>query len=327
MTFDHRTTRRVLAPNRCCVCCSGRERSRERVRRSARRSIVKSIGPGTRGAAPTAGYDRQVGRVSAAATIAHGPCVDRGDLLSTRYLVRIRSRRIHYTPGVIALRSAVMTLGVDREVRNAPRTHGSACNGPGSPRAPAFSSGASSPRHDRWLRGIAGTGSACLASLPWSRDRCAAIEAQLAASTKLLAFVLRRSAACSLIGFRHRRRPARSPLQRRRRRLRLLEPEHEERVTAGDRDVLLVAGEERHRARRIAPPVWNCHSGLPLFASSAKKLPSFDPLNTSPPAVDITPAQVGDGSLKSHVCLPVLTSSARTAPHDSSSSRFSLPPV
>jgi len=56
-------------------------------------------------------------------------------------------------------------------------------------------------------------------------------------------------------------------------------------------------------------------------------LPSFDPLKTSPPAVAMTPAHVGDGNLKSHTCLPVFTSSALTAPHDSSSSRFSLPPV
>src|SRR5262245_29143977 len=78
---------------------------------------------------------------------------------------------------------------------------------------------------------------------------------------------------------------------------------------------------------RIAPPVWNCQSGFPVVASSAKKLPSLDPLKTSPPAVAMTPAHVGVGSGKSHSALPVLTSMARTAPHASSSRRFSLPPV
>jgi hypothetical protein len=36
---------------------------------------------------------------------------------------------------------------------------------------------------------------------------------------------------------------------------------------------------------RIGPPVWNCQSGLPVFASIAKKLPSFEPLKTNPRAV------------------------------------------
>ena len=41
----------------------------------------------------------------------------------------------------------------------------------------------------------------------------------------------------------------------------------------------------------------------------------------------LSPAHGGDGRRKSQTCFPVFTSSARTAPHDSSSSRFSLPPV
>ena len=40
-----------------------------------------------------------------------------------------------------------------------------------------------------------------------------------------------------------------------------------------------------------------------------------------------SPPQGGDGSLKSHTVAPLSTWRARMLPHDSSSSRFSLPPV
>src|SRR5260370_18812204 len=50
----------------------------------------------------------------------------------------------------------------------------------------------------------------------------------------------------------------------------------------------------------MAPPVWKSHSGLPVLASKAKKLPSLEPLKTSPPAVDRTPAPGGECNRNFH---------------------------
>ena len=47
-------------------------------------------------------------------------------------------------------------------------------------------------------------------------------------------------------------------------------------------------------AAMVPLPVWKCHSGLPVRASKAMKLPSASPLNTRFPAVDSTPDQLGD---------------------------------
>src|SRR5262249_27465518 len=38
-----------------------------------------------------------------------------------------------------------------------------------------------------------------------------------------------------------------------------------------------------------AAPVWNCHTRLPVFGSSASRLPSPDTWKSSPPAVVIAP--------------------------------------
>src|SRR6516165_8602613 len=63
-----------------------------------------------------------------------------------------------------------------------------------------------------------------------------------------------------------------------------------------------------------APPIWKCHSTFPVVASRAMKFPSESPLNTSPPAVDKTPDQLGDTWLNSHFRSPVSGSIARSAP-------------
>src|SRR5712691_4494114 len=44
----------------------------------------------------------------------------------------------------------------------------------------------------------------------------------------------------------------------------------------------------------IAAPVWNCQTGVPVPAASAKKLPSFDPPKTRPPPVASRPPHGGD---------------------------------
>src|SRR5690349_12079194 len=61
-------------------------------------------------------------------------------------------------------------------------------------------------------------------------------------------------------------------------------------------------------------PHWKCHSTLPEAASSAMKFPSASPVNTSPPAVDSAPAQLGEVCFHSHLSLLVAGSSARSAP-------------
>src|SRR5262249_53094663 len=76
-----------------------------------------------------------------------------------------------------------------------------------------------------------------------------------------------------------------------------------------------------------APPSCRSQSGLPLSASSAKKLPSSVPPNTSPPAVASRPDHGGDRSLNSHFRAPVVESSARTAPHASSPLTARPPPA
>src|SRR3989442_1093356 len=61
----------------------------------------------------------------------------------------------------------------------------------------------------------------------------------------------------------------------------------------------------------MLPPVSYRHKELPVFASSAMRLPSRDDANRTPPAVAITPL-LSDArtSLKSHIVFPVSTSSA-----------------
>ena len=43
----------------------------------------------------------------------------------------------------------------------------------------------------------------------------------------------------------------------------------------------------------IPEPVWNCHSFLPVLASTAMNSPVAAPVNTRPPAVDSVPAMLG----------------------------------
>src|SRR5207244_11804669 len=76
-------------------------------------------------------------------------------------------------------------------------------------------------------------------------------------------------------------------------------------------------GEEKTEA-----PHWKCHSTLPEAASSAMKFPSASPVNTSPPAVESTPAQVGEVCFHSHLSFPVLGSMARSAPVKGAASSF-----
>src|ERR671930_1826178 len=76
-----------------------------------------------------------------------------------------------------------------------------------------------------------------------------------------------------------------------------------------------------------APPSCRSHRGLPVSASSAKKLPSSVPPNTRPPAVDSKPVHGGDSSLNSHFSFPVVASSARTAPQASSPLTARPPPA
>src|SRR5712664_680967 len=63
-------------------------------------------------------------------------------------------------------------------------------------------------------------------------------------------------------------------------------------------------------------PHWKCQSALPVVAASAITFPSASPVNTSPPAVDRTPAHVGEGCFHSHLTFPVAGSSARSAPQN-----------
>ena len=61
-------------------------------------------------------------------------------------------------------------------------------------------------------------------------------------------------------------------------------------------------------------PVWKLHSSLPVASSNAMNLPSGVPVNTSPPAVDITPPQSGASFLNSHTHSPVAGSIALRLP-------------
>src|SRR2546430_15952124 len=72
-------------------------------------------------------------------------------------------------------------------------------------------------------------------------------------------------------------------------------------------------GEEKTEA-----PHWKCHSTLPEAASSAMKFPSASPVNTSPPAVESTPAQVGEVCFHSHLSLLVAGEGGGRAPPQSS---------
>src|SRR5262245_35843259 len=69
---------------------------------------------------------------------------------------------------------------------------------------------------------------------------------------------------------------------------------------------------------RMLPPSCVFHSGFPVSASSAKKLPSSVPPNTSPPAVDNKLVRPADSNLNSHLTWPVVASRARMALHESS---------
>src|SRR5262245_9867879 len=69
----------------------------------------------------------------------------------------------------------------------------------------------------------------------------------------------------------------------------------------------------------LGPPTLTFHRSSPVFASSAKKLPSRPPANTRSDAVDRTPLSLKSTILKSHFFAPVLGSSARMAPYPSSS--------
>src|SRR5262245_22927729 len=77
---------------------------------------------------------------------------------------------------------------------------------------------------------------------------------------------------------------------------------------------------------RMLPPSCVSHSGFPVSASSAKKLPSSVPLNTSPPAVDNKLLRPAESSLNSHFKLPFVASQARIALHESSVLSVRPPP-
>src|SRR6185503_16415054 len=78
---------------------------------------------------------------------------------------------------------------------------------------------------------------------------------------------------------------------------------------------------------RMLAPSCVSHNGFPVSASSAKKLPSSVPPNTSPPAVDNRLLRPAESSLNSHFNLPVVASSARTALHPSSPLIVRPPPA
>src|SRR5204863_5208671 len=62
-----------------------------------------------------------------------------------------------------------------------------------------------------------------------------------------------------------------------------------------------------------------CHRSRPVSASSAMKLPWPSPENTSPPAVENTPAHAPENWRNSHLVVPVNGSTARTAASSCSS--------
>src|SRR5215510_7034267 len=76
---------------------------------------------------------------------------------------------------------------------------------------------------------------------------------------------------------------------------------------------------------RTLPPSCMSHNGLPLSASSAKKLPSWLPPKTRPPAVESRLVNPGERSGNSHFIFPVVASSARIAA-DASSPLTARPP-
>src|SRR5208337_1250063 len=81
-------------------------------------------------------------------------------------------------------------------------------------------------------------------------------------------------------------------------------------------------------AAYTAPPIWKCHSALPVAASSAMKFPSASPVNTRPPAVDSTPDHVGDVCSNFHLISPVAGSIALRNPRYGSASsdgKYALP--
>ena len=107
-----------------------------------------------------------------------------------------------------------------------------------------------------------------------------------------------------------------------------LEREDEETAPRGNGHMLLAVHEERHRTRA------NRAAGLKLperLASSShptrRSSLHWNRRRPARPPWPVTPAHGGDGRRKSHARRPVFTSSARTAPHASSVSAFSLPPV
>src|SRR5580704_17703459 len=77
---------------------------------------------------------------------------------------------------------------------------------------------------------------------------------------------------------------------------------------------------------KMAPPVGNRHRSFPLAASSAKKYPSLDPPNTTPPAVESRPDQGGECSLNSHTVRPVSACSALMDPAGSTPGIPAIPP-
>src|SRR5258706_11397950 len=61
-------------------------------------------------------------------------------------------------------------------------------------------------------------------------------------------------------------------------------------------------------------PVWNDHSLLPVFESKAMNWPLWEPVKTTPPAVESTPDQNGDLFSTRHTALPATGSHATSAP-------------
>src|SRR6187402_925364 len=79
-------------------------------------------------------------------------------------------------------------------------------------------------------------------------------------------------------------------------------------------------------APQMGEPVRYDHRRLPLLPSKALKNPSLSPANTTPDAVDITPASDEVGNLCSHLMSPVLGSMARSALKSGSAS-LRMPPL
>ena len=75
------------------------------------------------------------------------------------------------------------------------------------------------------------------------------------------------------------------------------------------------------------PPVLKRYNGLPLRASSTRKSPSRLPVNSTPPAVAVTAAYIGDGVLSRHAILPLFGSTALTQPLQRSVESFEPQPL